>query len=630
MLAGATIVFSSTSFIAGTAYYSRDAVIFTTGRFIGVYVVSLLILLAVIIRNLISVIHSRSKSMANAAAKTEGEQAKFVLLGIVATTVLGLASNIVIPLIGTNWNSTRYGPFLTVVFVATLSYSIVRHKLFDIRGYVLRALVYALTLSVISVIYIAPAIYLLAIVIMGYTFTPLRFTAGVIFATFAALYFENIRTWFDNITSRIFFRDTYDSALFLKNLNRQLVSTIELDTMLRGSSQLIAETIKADFCVVALHETSAVGQRFIGTINRRMPTSSMQTLSMLTEDVPGTVIVTDFIEDERKLKMLLQKSNVASLIKLSHTASSQNKSLGFVMLGYKKSGNPYTSKDTQALEAIADVLTIAIQNALRFEEIQNFNITLQQQVADATRQLRRTNAKLVALDETKDDFISMASHQLRTPLTAVKGYVSMVLEGDAGKVTPMQRRMLNQAFMSSQRMVYLIADLLNVSRLKTGKFEIERTPVNLAQMISEEIGQLQEEAASHSIKLAYDKPNDFPTLMLDETKTRQVVMNFIDNALHYTPSNGHIEVQLHDSPHSVELKVVDDGIGVPKTEQHHLFTKFYRAVNAQRQRPDGTGLGLFMAKKVIVAQGGAVIFSSREGKGSTFGFTMPKSKVVVK
>ena len=117
--------------------------------------------------------------------------------------------------------------------------------------------------------------------------------------------------------------------------------------------------------------------------------------------------------------------------------------------------------------------------------------------------------------------------------------------------------------------------------------------------------------------------------MLDETKIRQVIMNFADNAIYYTPSGGKIIVELKDNGDSVELDVVDSGIGVPKEAQHHLFTKFYRANNAQRARPDGTGLGLFMAKKVVVAQGGAIVFRSVEGKGSTFGFTFPKAKLAV-
>jgi signal transduction histidine kinase len=206
----------------------------------------------------------------------------------------------------------------------------------------------------------------------------------------------------------------------------------------------------------------------------------------------------------------------------------------------------------------------------------------------------------------------------------------MVLEGDAGKINKQQKELLNQSFISSQRMVYLIADLLNVSRLRTGKFVIEAKPTNLAEVVEGELAQLKETAKGRGLELTFDPPKKFPQLMLDETKIRQVIMNFTDNAIYYTPDGGHIKVSLEDKPDSVELLVVDDGIGVPKAEQHHLFTKFYRAGNARKARPDGTGLGLFMAKKVIIASGGALIFRSQEGQGSTFGFTFPKAKLKVK
>jgi signal transduction histidine kinase len=317
-------------------------------------------------------------------------------------------------------------------------------------------------------------------------------------------------------------------------------------------------------------------------------------------------------------------------VRLTQDVGRNHVGLGYLAVGDKRSGNPYSTQDVRALDTLSSELVIAIQNALHYEEIQRFNEALQGRVDEATRKYRRANEKLKALDETKDDFISMASHQLRTPLTSVKGYLSMVLEEDAGKINATQRKMLGQAFISSQRMVYLIADLLNVSRLKTGKFVIEPAPTNLAEMVSEEIDQLVETAAGKGIQLTYKKPKEFPTLMLDETKTRQVVMNFVDNAIYYTPSGGHIAVELAETPTSVELKVVDDGIGVPASEQHHLFTKFYRARNAQKARPDGTGLGLFMAKKVILAQGGSIIFESTEGKGSTFGFLFSKPTPVKK
>jgi signal transduction histidine kinase len=300
------------------------------------------------------------------------------------------------------------------------------------------------------------------------------------------------------------------------------------------------------------------------------------------------------------------------------------------MLGTKRSGSLYGRQDVKAIEIIANELVIAIQNALRFEEIEKFNVTLQQKVDDATKKLRHTNEKLKEMDETKDEFISMASHQLRTPLTSVKGYLSMVLEGDAGDVKPMQEKLLNQAFTSSQRMVYLIADLLNVSRLRTGKFVIESIKANLADIVDGEVQQLKETASSRKLDLVYEKPENFPTLMLDETKLRQVVMNFIDNAIYYTPSGGTITVKLEDKQNAAEYTVTDTGMGVPKADQQHLFTKFYRAGNARKARPDGTGLGLFMSKKVIIAQGGAIIFKSKEGEGSTFGFTLPKEKLIPK
>jgi len=175
----------------------------------------------------------------------------------------------------------------------------------------------------------------------------------------------------------------------------------------------------------------------------------------------------------------------------------------------------------------------------------------------------------------------------------------------------------------------LISDLLNVSRLKTGKFIIEATQVDLVELVKQELHQLEEAASSRSLSLSFDFPKDFPTLMFDETKTRQVIMNFTDNAIYYTPAGGHITVRLVNNPSTIELRVEDNGIGVPKHEQHHMFTKFYRAGNARQARPDGTGLGLFMAKKVIVAQGGSFIFDSVEGKGSTFGFVFSKSKLAV-
>lgn len=317
--------------------------------------------------------------------------------------------------------------------------------------------------------------------------------------------------------------------------------------------------------------------------------------------------VVDILENVMKVKSLI-------LVKLT----SREKLVGVLIFGLQHSRDSISKADLSLIHRLGSSIGVAVDSKLLFEE--------NKRVAS---QLQKANEKLRALDESKDEFISMASHQLRTPLTSVKGYVSMVIDGDAGRVTKKQKDLLHQAFVSSQRMVDLIADLLNVSRLRTGKFVIEPKPTNLDELIKSEINQLTETAKAKDITLTYNKPKDFPLLMFDETKIRQVIMNFADNAIYYTPQGGHIQISLENKPEVIEFTVTDDGIGVPRSEQHHLFTKFYRANNARQARPDGTGLGLFMAKKVVVAEGGSIIFESEEGKGSTFGFVFSKSKLAL-
>jgi len=320
---------------------------------------------------------------------------------------------------------------------------------------------------------------------------------------------------------------------------------------------------------------------------------------------------------------------VSIIINLWQKSHSQSESIGYIVLGAKKSGNAYNKQDIDVLITIKNELIIAVQNILHFEEIQQFNTTLQGRVEDATRKLKMTNDKLKRMDETKDEFISMASHQLRTPLTSVKGYISMVLDGDVGPINHQQRELLGQSFQSSQRMANLISDLLNLSRINTGKFVIEESPVYLPAIIETELQQLREMAQGKQIDLKLTVPPAFPTLMLDDGKMHQAVMNLIDNALYYTPAGGKVEVQLIDTPSTVEFRVVDNGIGVPREAQRHLFGKMFRAENARRARPDGTGLGLFMVKKVVVEQQGAIIFETEENKGSTFGFRFNKKDHLV-
>ena len=520
---------------------------------------------------------------------------------------------------------TQIGGFAVFIIIGGLMYTIAKHRLFDIKVVAIRATAYILSIATLAVVY-GGFMYVLA-----HLFTrngEANQTVLLIGVATAGLLFHPLKVFFDKTTARIFFRDSYDPQLLYDRLNKLLVSSLDVHYVMEHSITIIKNSLRLDYGSIALSEEGdeirSFGDRM--TINHE----TFLLFSKAVSTVRRKVVVADYLDrpSQQLLKEKMSAHNISALVSLSQHGDDGDR-LGFIALGAKKRGTPYNEDDVRTLEAVANELLLSMQNVLHFEKIQQFNETLQQRVNDATRKLKASNEKLKKMDETKDEFISMASHQLRTPLTSVKGYVSMVLDGDVGPINEQQRELLNQSFSSSQRMANLISDLLNLSRINTGKFVIEPTPVYLPKVIEVELGQLREMAQAKNIQLKLDMPAVFPTLMLDENKMHQVVMNLIDNALYYTPENGTVTVSLLETPAAVEFRVIDTGIGVPKDSQHRLFSKMFRAENAQRARPDGTGLGLFLVKKVIVSQNGAIIFESVEGKGSTFGFRFNKADHLV-
>lgn len=613
-------IFTSIRYLPGGEYE------FTRGPMYLVYILGVLAFLGLITTRVIRNFRRSKKHSQQRRAL------KVVAFTIMAVLVYSLTMNVVIPVATGSQQLIGLGTFSLDIFSVGLALSIARYRLFDVRFFVVRAAAYLFTLSIMTLLFIVPFILCLDFILgrsldVGHFLLVVALSVGFVYGL------QSLRRFFDRLTARIFFRHDYDPQLFLDTLNRSLVGNIDLEKLLQTSSQIIADNLRAEYCVFGIKETELKGIRIIGTAKKEFSSEDIAEARRITPYLGESVIVTDILPPEsHRLRQLLSRNDIGVLARLVPELDSSKQGtegLGYIVLGQKRSGNLYTPQDIQILGIIANELVIAIQNALRFEEIKRFNITLQEEVDAATHKLRRQNKRLEELDNIKDDFISMASHQLRTPLTSVKGYISMVLEGDAGKLNGTQTQMLKQAFASSQRMVFLITDLLNVSRLKTGKFVIDAVPTKLDELIGQELEQLHETAQAKNIELTYAKPKSLPALMLDEVKTRQIIMNFVDNAIYYTPAGGHIKVELSDKPSMVEIRVTDDGIGVPKSEQHHLFTKFYRATNARKARPDGTGLGLFMAQKVILAQGGSVIFSSQENKGSTFGFAFSKSRLAV-
>ncbi|HSX02243.1 MAG TPA: ATP-binding protein [Candidatus Saccharimonadia bacterium] len=539
-------------------------------------------------------------------------QTRLIMLGIAGFIILAVLTNIVIPAIVGNWDISRIGPLLTVFLVGSVSYAIVKHRLFSIRLAVARSVAYLLLLTTFIGLY--GITILAASNILFQNNIPLAQTGVfVALALFLAITFQPLRRLFEKVTDSIFFRDRYDSQIVLDDLSEILTSELLLEPLLKKSLRTLCWSLRiATGQIIIVENNSIYSRTFIGDEPRYKLTYKD------LEHINASTLVADELEPGAT-KSFLEEHGLGVIIRLS----TEKELVGYLFLGYKMSGEMYSGQDLTLLDIVRKELAVAIENAKSYEEIAHFNATLQERIRNATHRLRTANRNLQVLDKTKDDFISMASHQLGTPLTAITGYLSMALDDDQANMTVKQREYVNYALEAAERMVSMSSDLLNVSRLSSGRFMIQRQPVDLSELAQQEVQQLRPSAERKKLELIFKQPDKpLPMLSIDESKTRQVIMNFIDNAIYYTPK-GSVTVEVRESEGAAEVLVIDSGIGVPENEKRHLFSKFYRAENAKAERPDGTGLGLYLAKRVIEDQGGSIIFKSEEGKGSIFGFALP-------
>ncbi|RJO61938.1 hypothetical protein C4544_01510 [candidate division WS5 bacterium] len=514
------------------------------------------------------------------------------------------------------------GNYFVIIYAFLITYSIAKHRLMDIRLIVARSVAYTILLILVGSFYAFSTIWIEKIIFgpsnsIGWSQIGFR----IILALVVIFSFQPLKKWITKRTDRIFFKQTYDSDELLEQLSHTMGSTIVLIELLYKILNILTHEMKVSRGFFVILKDGHVIDTTQGVGYKKSPRVSIKEIEDISKD---GICIYDELEERSHIKNILRRYDASIAIPLK----SNNSLSGVLFLGEKSSGDMYSAQDIGIFEILGPEITVAVNNARSYEEIQQFNVVLREEIRKATKDLESANQNLRALDKAKDEFISMASHQLRTPLTAIKGYLSMLLEGDAGEIKKGQHEFVEEAYYGATRMVALINDLLNVSRMETGKFFLEIKEFNITKAVEEELKQLEKTARDKGIKLIFKKTKHI-NLCADEMKIRQVIMNFTDNAIYYTPE-GKVTLKLYDEGDKVCFEVTDSGIGVPKEQQKNLFTKFYRAENARSTRPDGTGLGLFMAKKVIEDHHGEIIFASEEGKGSTFGFRLPKKAKTAK
>jgi len=234
-----------------------------------------------------------------------------------------------------------------------------------------------------------------------------------------------------------------------------------------------------------------------------------------------------------------------------------------------------------------------------------------------------------AIERMKTEFVSIAAHQLRTPLSAIKWTLKMLLEGDLGRITKEQREFIEKTYGSNERMITLINDLLNVTRIEEGRYLYKPTTATIENIITFVLNSHKEKVEKKNMELTFQKTKEkMPKAMVDVEKMRLAIDNLLDNAIKYTNPGGKVTVSLKykEKEKEIELSIQDTGVGIPEDQQKRVFTKFFRGANVMRMETEGSGLGLFITKNVIEAHGGKIWFESKEGKGTTFYFTLPVKK----
>lgn len=334
--------------------------------------------------------------------------------------------------------------------------------------------------------------------------------------------------------------------------------------------------------------------------DKNIITSSFKGKKMIESSDLGGVFSHHF--SEKTINTLISSAGIKST--LAYPLLLEDKKVGVLLLSLNRAFDELNPFEKEALSNLVDVVTVSLDKSMVYED------------------LRIANKKLTKLDQAKSEFMSIASHQLRTPLAGISGYLSMMMDGDYGNLDPEQKPILADILRASQRLARIVNVFLNVTRIEAGRFVMNFGKAPFYPVIKDICKELKPTADKRGVKLILKKAI-LPEVEADIDKMKDVVLNLIDNAIKYTPK-GTVTVSAKADDRKVHVQVQDTGVGIAREEVENLFSKFVRGSGIAQVQPDGSGLGLYIAKRVVEGHSGKIwVESEGEGKGSTFHFEIP-------
>lgn len=569
------------------------------------------------------------------------KQMIFFLSGFALSAVLILITNILLPAIGI-FSLQEISPLLSLFFVGFTAYAIVKYRLMDIRFVITRSVIYA-----VLVLFVTGSFVLMTFLGSEYFATESQadeIAVLIIEALIIVLLLEPLKNLLARATNKIFFKAAIDYDTVTKRITNVINEELELDKLITRFTEEVEKDLRLKDAnmllpvgegVFIVPEEMMSQESLEKKKGRKKKTNAISNTPLLRylHDNRSEVVIIDEIDRKvadaetdsarkrfDKMRNSMEDMNAYAALPIPSITTHDLEAI--LILSRKKSGEPFSGQDIQLLQVIAPQLASGIQKARLFQEAKQFNVKLQREVDKATKDLRAANAKLTELDRAKSEFMSIASHQLRTPLAGIIGYLSMIEAGDFGKVNKEQVPIIHDVTQATQRLIRMVNIFLNVTRIEAGRFVMNYTKQPFADVIEAIYKELKPTAEKKGVELVYKKKK-LPEVEVDADKIKDVILNLVDNAIKYSP-DGRVEITAEANTRSVHVKVKDSGVGIAPLEAKNLFSKFVRGSGIARVEPNGSGLGLFIAKKITEGHGGKIWAESEgEGKGSTFQFKIP-------